>query len=1062
MPAERVAFDVLQEMGLTEASAGEVTLCAGDASAVPVWVALGPLPRESEGAVCLVATDISESREKENRLRKTMADLIGAEKEAETARVGAERANAAKSEFLANMSHEIRTPMNGIIGMTELALETNLSGDQSEYLGMVKSSAQALLGLINDILDFSKIEAGKLELEAIPFNLRHCIDGVLKPLGIRANQKGLQLESNIRSEVPDRLVGDPMRLRQILINLIDNAIKFTEQGSISLEVVVEENGAGRQGLHFSVKDTGAGIPSEKRAVIFEAFAQVDGSTTRNYGGSGLGLAIASQLVEQMRGKIWIDSTLGQGTTFHFTALFGLAPESDLLAVTPSRKVPNNLKACSSDSGRWGTRAAVGLRILLAEDNAINRALVAGILEKRGHALVHATNGREALELANTETFDLIFMDLQMPEMDGLDVTRRIRQLEQAKGGRHIPIVAMTAHAMTGDRERCIEAGMDDYLSKPLERASLFALIERISADRKLAVAAPESSASSNPIPPEPPINQVNRLDEHACLQIARGASLLAFLIGLSVLGAWLFDFRPLLTVLPDFVAMKPNTAVALCFGGMSLFLFTWPMVGANRILIKLSTAFAGAVAVIGILTLLEYVTGFNLGIDELLFRDHISSGAPGRMAPITGFNFVCLGLALGLLRFPKRTDWVHALAGCATLTSFFAIVGYMYGVKPLYQSGNFTAVAVHTAVAFLALCTGLACSTSRHGFMQLVTDAGVSGTVLRRYGLAAVALPFLFGWLRLQGERFGWFAPDLGVAILAMANAVSFGILVWIGACSVRLAERKQALVQESVRQAQIELESRVLERTSELAKANAGLQQQMRQRVRVEDAYQQIMEHSLDVICTLDLEGRFLQVSRACEMMWGCPPAELVGQPYLELVHPDDHEKSMAAAESVMSGQPEHNFENRYQRRDGALVSMLWSANWSPTHQIMFCVGRDVTARKQMESELRRTKEAAEAASRAKSEFVANMSHEIRTPMNGIIGMTELVLDTKLEPEQREYLGMANSSAHALLGVIDGILDFSEDRGGQVGTRDDRLRPARFHRCDAQAAREAGRSKGT
>jgi PAS domain S-box-containing protein len=1032
MPAERVAFDALQETGLTEASAGEVTLCAGDASAVPVWVALGPLPRESEGAVCLVATDISESREKETRLRKTMADLIGAEKEAETARVGAERANAAKSEFLANMSHEIRTPMNGIIGMTELALETNLSRDQSEYLGMVKSSAQSLLGLINNILDYSKIEAGKLELEAIPFNLRHCIDGVLKPLGIRAGQKGLQLTSNIPSEVPDRLVGDPMRLRQILINLIDNAIKFTDHGSISLEVVVEENGVARQGLHFSVKDTGTGIPPEKRAVIFEAFAQVDGSTTRNYGGSGLGLAIASQLVEQMRGKIWIDSTLGKGTTFHFTAWFGLAPESDLLTITPSRKVPNNLKASSADSGRWGTRAAVGLRILLAEDNVINRALVTGILEKRGHSLVHATNGREALELANAEPFDLIFMDLQMPEMDGLDVTRRIRELELAKGGRHTPIVAMTAHAMTGDRERCIEAGMDDYLSKPLEKASLFALLERISADRKPAVAAPASSAPSTPISPEPPVSPVTPFGERSCLQIARGASLLAFLIGLSVLGAWIFGFRPLLTVLPGFVAMKPNTAVALCFGGLSLFLFTWPVMGANRILIKFSTAFAGAVAVIGILTLLEYVTGFNLGIDELLFRDHFSSGAPGRMAPITGFNFVCLGLALGLLRFPKRTDWVHALAGCAALTSFFAIVGYMYRVKSLYQSGNFTAVALHTAVAFLALCIGLACSTSRHGFMQLVTDPGTSGKVLRRYGLAAVALPFLFGWLRLQGERFGWFAPDLGVAILAMANAMSFAILVGIGAFSLRIAERKQALVQESVREAQIELESRVSERTSELAKVNGGLKEQMRQRARAEDAYQQIMEHSLDVICTLDLEGRFLQVSRACEMMWGCPPAELIGQPYLELVHPDDHEKSMAAAESVMSGQPEHNFENRYQRRDGSLVPMLWSANWSQTHQIMFCVGRDVTARKQMESELRKTKEAAEAASRAKSEFVANMSHEIRTPMNGIIGMTELVLDTRLEPEQREYLAMANSSAHALLGVINGILDFSEIEAGK------------------------------
>jgi PAS domain S-box-containing protein len=1030
VPSEQIAFDALVETAASGGSSGEVTLFAGDASEAPVQLALGPLPADSEGAICLVATDISESREKETHLREAMADLVVAEKEAATARAGAERANAAKSEFLANMSHEIRTPMNGIIGMTDLALETDLNKVQSEYLGMVKSSAHSLLSLINNILDFSKIEAGKLELEAIGFSLRRCLDAVLKPLGLRANEKGLKLQSEILPEVPDHLVGDEMRLRQILINLIDNAIKFTARGSIVIKVAVEANSEGQQGLHFSVKDSGTGIPPEKRAVIFEAFAQVDGSTTRNYGGTGLGLAIASQLVEQMRGKIWIESTVGKGTTFHFTAWFGVAPGSNLLPVSSAR-VPRSPKTSTADSDRQAAGAIGSLRILLAEDNVINRALATGILEKRGHSLVYATNGRQAVELANAETFDLIFMDVQMPELDGLDATRRIREMEQANGRRHTPIVAVTAHALTGDRQRCLDAGMDDYLSKPLEKSAMLALLERISEGRELAVAAPAvSGPSDKPIARE---TETSPFDERRCVQIARGAGLFALLIGLSVLAGWAFDFRLLITVLPGFVAMKPNTALAFCLGGLSLFLFLRPPAGANRRSTKLSTVFAGAVAIMGMLTLLEYATGFNLGIDELLFRDYAGSGAPGRMAPISAVILVCLGLALVLLRFPKRTAWVHVFAACAALAALLAIVGYFYGVPPLYQSGKFTAIALHTAIASLALCTGLWCATSRYGFMQIVTGTGTSGMLVRRYGLAAVVLPFLFGWLRLHGERSGWYGPESGVALLALANTMTFAILAWIGVYSLRIFERKGSLVQESVRQAHIDLESRVLERTSELAKANAGLQEQILQRTRAEDAYQQIMDHSLEVICTFDREGRFLQVNRACGILWGYHPQELIGRFYLDLVYPDDREKSLAAAGSVMSGKPATDFENRYQCRDGSLVSMLWTANWSETHQIMFCVARDMTVRKQIESELRRTKEAAEAASRAKSEFVANVSHEIRTPMNGIIGMTELVLDTELDSEQRRYLDMAQSSAHALLSVIDGILDFSEIEAGKV-----------------------------
>jgi PAS domain S-box-containing protein len=1032
VPSERVAFAALLETGRTGASSGAMSLGAGGAAVVPLQLALGPLPPDSAAAICLVATDISESREKEARLRRTMAELVKAEKEAEGARAESDRANAAKSEFLANMSHEIRTPMNGIIGMTDLALETNLNQEQTEYLGMVKTSAHSLLSLINNILDYSKIEAGKLELEEIGFSLRHCLDEVLKPLSIRANQKGLKLESDIQTEVLDYLVGDVMRLQQILINLTDNAIKFTEFGSILIKVALESNRDGQQGLHFSVKDTGAGIPAEKQSVIFEAFAQVDGSTTRKYGGSGLGLAIVSQLVEQMRGKIWVESAVGQGTTFHFTAWFGVPSPSGSVPVVSSI-VPDRLKEYSRVSDPRQSRVTASLRILLVEDNAINRALVTGILEKRGHALVQATNGRKAVEFASTESFDLIFMDVQMSEVNGLEATLQIREMEKANGQRRTPIVAMTAHAMAGDRQRCLDAGMDDYLSKPLQKEAMLALLERISHGKKLAVAAPALSPPAKPISLEPEISSVSSLNEGRCLQIARGAGLLAILIGLFVLAGWFFDVRSLMTVLPGFVRMKPNTALAFCFGGLSLFLFLRPQAGAKRHLIGLSSIFAGAVAIIGTLSLLEYATLFNLGIDELLFRDPAASNAPGRMAPITAFNFVCLGLALVLLRFPKRTAWVHALAGLATFASIFVIVPYFFGVALLYQSGNFTAVALPTAIAFLTLCTGLWCATSRYGFMQIITGTGTSGMLMRRYGVAALVLPFLLGWLRLQGERSGWYGPELGVALLAAANSLTFAILVWIGAYSLRIFERKEVLLRESAHQVHIDLESRVLERTSELAHVNAGLEEQILRRTRAEDAYQQIMDHSLDVICTFDREGRFLQVNRACEDLWGYPPQKLIGQPSVQMIHPDDREKSIAVGRSVMNGNPANDFENRYCCRDGSLVSMLWSANWSEKHQIMFCVARDITARNLMENELRRTKEAAEAASRAKSEFVSNMSHEIRTPMNGIIGMTELVLETELNLEQRKHLDMANSSAHMLLNVINDILDFNEIKGGRV-----------------------------
>ncbi len=414
---------------------------------------------ESQAAVMRQIAERSEALEKEIAERKHAEIELGKAKE------NAEAADRAKSEFLARISHEIRTPLNAILGMTEVLGETNLAPDQKNYLEIARSSSELLLDIINDILDLSKVEAGRLVLERVAFNLPELLTKALEPVEHKAKSKGLFITCNIGSDIPAQLVGDPVRLRQVLVNLLGNAVKFTFRGGVHLTVARTPENPGL--LRFTVSDTGIGIPEDMQSTLFRPFVQADTSTTRKFGGTGLGLVICKRLVELMGGNITMESTPNAGSTLTFTTLLGRAGDADM--------PPGEQDAAdASISGPPGP-----LRILLVEDSENNRLLIELFFKTTPHSLDFAENGRDALRLIHENHYDIMLLDIQMPEMDGYEVARAIRAEEQQTGLPRLPIIALTANAFNSDRQRCLEAGCDHFLSKPVSKADILAAVERM-------------------------------------------------------------------------------------------------------------------------------------------------------------------------------------------------------------------------------------------------------------------------------------------------------------------------------------------------------------------------------------------------------------------------------------------------------------------------------------------------------------------------------------------------------------------------------------------------------
>lgn len=419
-------------------------------------------------------------------LARDITELKITERELRHAKDVADKANMAKRDFLAHMSHEIRTPMNAITGMISLALGTQLREEQRDYLNSIKQSADFLLDIVNDILDLSKIEAGKMEIQEIDFDLRVLVEGIFSSMSVQAKNKGIDLVYEIGPGISDVLKGDPLRLRQIIVNLLGNAIKFTERGKVDLRIEKETDPFVT--LHFSVSDTGVGIPEDRCGAIFESFTQVDASTTKRYGGTGLGLSICKKLVKMMGGEIWVESKIGEGSTFHFTATFNQGK-------TAGEPVLEKTKASA-------TLSLHPLNILVVEDNVLNQKVMFQLLEGSGYCVKMAQNGVEAIEALEKEDFDVVLMDIHMPDMDGFEATRLIRNPESQVKNHHVPIIAVTADTMKGDRDFCIRAGMNDYISKPFNPEDLFEKVERLSLYNPKKVSAhskPGAQADGNVI-----------------------------------------------------------------------------------------------------------------------------------------------------------------------------------------------------------------------------------------------------------------------------------------------------------------------------------------------------------------------------------------------------------------------------------------------------------------------------------------------------------------------------------------------------------------------------------